>query len=64
MKVICIDKDAWPEDTEFDTEDDFLVNDKEYEVVDVRLDDGYVFYILSDNLKCMYWQECFETIPK
>ena len=58
MKVICIDAEAYPDNLEYET-DDLLVEGETYEVIDVYLDEGYIFFELDINEGFGYWENCF-----
>ncbi len=46
MRVLCIDKDAWPRDLPVEYPECELENGKTYEVLDVFLDAGFIWYVV------------------
>lgn len=60
MKVICIDADAYPDDSiPFDVTD-VLKNGEIYNVIEVALhDDGFIWYKVHEDLCGWYWENCF-----
>jgi len=61
MKVICIDSEAWPDGVENQPSDIIKVGNT-YEVIDVKLAFGYVWYELAEDIGFVYWERCFAQI--
>lgn len=59
MRVICINEDAYPEGIESSDEDGIIKDGEVYEVVDVYMDEGYIFYVVSVDEDHGYWENCF-----
>jgi len=60
MKVLCVDKDAWPVGYPPDDNGGVIENGNTYEVIDVFFNDGYIWYCVSaDGLSYGYWENCF-----
>jgi hypothetical protein len=59
MRVICINEDAWPGDLEKENTNGRIKNGKVYDVIEVFLSEGYIWYVLSIDKKWGYWENCF-----
>lgn len=62
MRVLCIDKDAWPAGLPVEHPECELENGKSYEVLDVFYDAGYIWYIVFPHdvaEQFGYWENCF-----
>ena len=61
MKVLCIDKDAWPENYTCPQQslDVKISNGKTYEVSDIQEIDGFTWYQLPHDIEWFYWEGCF-----
>lgn len=59
MKVICIDPEAWPDTSIIRYNDGVLKLGQTYEVIDVELEEGYIWYEVDVDKGWQYWENCF-----
>lgn len=60
MRVICIDKDAWPPNhAPAQSQDVKIENGKTYTVVETKELDGYIWHELTNDIGWLYWDGCF-----
>jgi len=63
MRVLCVDASAWPPDLESQGDSDDIQDGKEYDVVDVFLDEGYIFYVIAGtDEEYGYRENCFARL--
>ena len=60
MRVLCIDEDAWPDDSLPFDDNGLVKNGNVYNVIEVALhDDGFIWYMVAEDMGCWYWENCF-----
>lgn len=64
MRVICVDRNAFPSNISWDGENDFLQDGVVYTVIDIWLDEGFIWYEVEGHFNAGFWENCFSRLSE